>query len=120
MSSDTRPGTRNTVWRRRWAGPLLVAGAALALVVPVPHQTLVSVGTADGETVDSAGYANRYTLLSQTPEKVAKGDNAISAVNSLFDTAATNKRVADRRLLCLALGLPGAYLLGRRREDEGP
>ena len=87
--------------------------------MPVPHDVLTSVGTADGRTVDSAGYANSYVLLSQRPQRVARGDDALSAVNHLFDAAATNKRVADRRLLCLALGLPGAYLLGRRRGLTG-
>lgn len=106
---------RRQVRDRLW-GRLLLATAVVAFVLPWPHQVLSSVGTSDNKTLDSAGYTRSITVTTQAAPRLERGDNILGSLTGLQRAASDNKVAADRRLLCLALGLPGAYLLGRSRK----
>jgi hypothetical protein len=80
---------------------------------------LTSVGTSDYRTLDSAGYSRSLTVVSQAAPQLGRGDDILGSLTGLHRAAANNKVAADRRLMCLALGLPGAYLLGRSRRTPG-
>ena len=109
-AAATRPHGRD-----RLRAKLLLAAAAVAFLLPWPHQVLSGVGTYDGKTLDSAGYSRSVTVPSHTAPRPEKGDDILGSLTELQRAASDNKVAADRRLLCLALGLPGAYLLGRSR-----
>jgi hypothetical protein len=55
-------------------------------------------------------------VVSQVAPRPRRGDDLLGSLTGLQRAAANNKAAADRRLSCLALGLPGAYLLGRSRK----
>lgn len=111
----SRAGSRHLV-----TGRLLTLAAAIAFLVPWPHQVLTSVGTDGGQTLESAGFERRLTIPTADVPTLQGGDSIVSSLIASQQAAAHNELAADRRLLCLALGLPGMYLLGRsRREHPG-
>lgn len=106
---------------RQW-GRFLLALTAVAFVLPWPHQVLSGVGTTDNRTLDSAGYSQSLTWAAHAAWRPQKGDDLLGSVMRSQRVASDNKVAADRRLLCLAIGLPGAYLMGRsprRKASDG-
>jgi hypothetical protein len=102
---------RDRLWAR-----LLLAAAAVSFVLPWPHQVLSGVGTSDSKTLDSAEYARSLTVPTHAAPHPQRGDDILGSLTGLQRAASDNKVAADRRLLCLALSVPGAYLLGRSRK----
>ncbi|MDX6199169.1 MAG: hypothetical protein QOJ79_2320 [Actinomycetota bacterium] len=119
MTVDVAPPARprRLVRDRLWSR-LLLGAATVVFVLPWPHQVLSAVGTSDHRTLDSAGYSRSLTVPTQAAPRPARGDDILGSLTVLQQAGSNNKVAADRRLLCLALGIPGAYLLGRARRSR--
>ncbi|MCU1589597.1 MAG: hypothetical protein JWP11_853 [Frankiales bacterium] len=104
--------------KQKLAGSVLLALAALVFLVPWPHHVLTWTGTSNGQTVDSAAYARSFKITTAQVPSIQRGDPVLTAIVRSNQAAAHNGLAANRRLLCLVLGLPGAYLLGRGRRGS--